>query len=142
MEPELSGIFRVKLVTKNIVRGSPGTQFMHMRVKKALLHTILLLVFQIIESLHCILKETHRKKAPLNETKMLTKSMNMDILAVGKSRLVNKRFLNKVSKKSSYWKNSVTFDSSFCIAHSIVLTCWKEQSFICTAYLMNHLFQT
>ena len=33
MESELSGIFRVKLVTKNIVRGSPGTQFMHMRVK-------------------------------------------------------------------------------------------------------------
>ena len=33
MESELSGIFRVKLVTKNIVHGSPGTQFMHMRVK-------------------------------------------------------------------------------------------------------------
>ena len=33
MESELSGIFRVKLVTKNMVRGSPGTQFMHMRVK-------------------------------------------------------------------------------------------------------------
>ena len=32
MESELSGIFRVKLVTKNIVRGSPGTQFMHVRV--------------------------------------------------------------------------------------------------------------
>ena len=32
MESELSGIFRVKLVTKNIVRGSPETQFMHMRV--------------------------------------------------------------------------------------------------------------
>ena len=36
MESELSGIFRVKLVTKNIVRGSPGTQFMHMRVKDLL----------------------------------------------------------------------------------------------------------
>ena len=33
MESELSGIFRVKLVTKNIVRRSSGTQFMHMRVK-------------------------------------------------------------------------------------------------------------
>ena len=33
MESELSGIFRVKLVTKNIVRGFPATQFMHMRVK-------------------------------------------------------------------------------------------------------------
>ena len=32
MESELSGILRVKLVTKNIVRGSPGTQFMHMTV--------------------------------------------------------------------------------------------------------------
>ena len=32
MESELSGIFRVKLVTKNKVRGSLGTQFMHMRV--------------------------------------------------------------------------------------------------------------
>ena len=36
MESELSGIFRVKLVTKNIVRGSPGTQFMHMRVKQGI----------------------------------------------------------------------------------------------------------
>ena len=35
MESELSGIFRVKLVTKNIVRGSLGTQFMHMRVNNA-----------------------------------------------------------------------------------------------------------
>ena len=34
MESELSGIFQVKLVTKNIVRGSPGAQFMHMRVKE------------------------------------------------------------------------------------------------------------
>ena len=34
MESELSSIFRVKLVTKNIVCGSPGTQFMHMRVKQ------------------------------------------------------------------------------------------------------------
>ena len=34
MESELSGIFRAKLVTKNIVREFPGTQFMHMRVKK------------------------------------------------------------------------------------------------------------
>ena len=33
MEFELSGIFPVKLVTKNIMSGSPGTQFMHMRVK-------------------------------------------------------------------------------------------------------------
>ena len=32
MESELSGIFRVKLVTKNIERGSQGTQSMHMRV--------------------------------------------------------------------------------------------------------------
>ena len=32
MESELSGIFRVKLATKNIERGSLGTQFMHMRV--------------------------------------------------------------------------------------------------------------
>ena len=34
MESELSGIFQVKLVTKIIERGSPGTQFMHMRVKE------------------------------------------------------------------------------------------------------------
>ena len=34
MESELSGIFQVKLVTKNIDRGSPGTQFMHMRVNE------------------------------------------------------------------------------------------------------------
>ena len=36
MESELSGIFRVKLVTENIVRGSPGTQFMHMRVNRTI----------------------------------------------------------------------------------------------------------
>ena len=34
MEPELSGIFWVKMVAKNIVLGSPGTHFMHMRVKE------------------------------------------------------------------------------------------------------------
>ena len=34
MESELSGIFRVKVVTKNIVRGSAGIQFMHMRVNE------------------------------------------------------------------------------------------------------------
>ena len=33
MEFEPSGIFYVKLVAKNIVLGSPGTHFMHMRVK-------------------------------------------------------------------------------------------------------------
>ena len=33
MKSELSGIFGVKIVTKIIVRGSSGTQFMHMRVK-------------------------------------------------------------------------------------------------------------
>ena len=32
MESELSGIFRVKLVAKNIVHGSPGTQFMHIYI--------------------------------------------------------------------------------------------------------------
>ena len=37
MESELSGVFRVKLVTKNIVRGSRRTQFMHMRVKLILM---------------------------------------------------------------------------------------------------------
>ena len=35
MEPELSGIFSVKMVAKNIVPGSPGTHFMHMRVKRS-----------------------------------------------------------------------------------------------------------
>ena len=35
MESELSGIFRVKLATKNIERGSLGTQFMHMRVNQS-----------------------------------------------------------------------------------------------------------
>ena len=33
MESELSDIFRVKLVTKTLVRGSPGNQFMEMLVK-------------------------------------------------------------------------------------------------------------
>ena len=34
MESELSGIFRLKLLTKSIERGSPGTEFMHMRVNR------------------------------------------------------------------------------------------------------------
>ena len=34
MEPELSRIVWVKMVSKNILLGSPGTYFMHMRVKK------------------------------------------------------------------------------------------------------------
>ena len=34
IEPELSGIFWVKMVAKIIVLGSPGTHFMHMRVNQ------------------------------------------------------------------------------------------------------------
>ena len=43
MEPELSGFFWVKMVTKNIVLGSPGTHFMYMRVKGIILrfHAVL-----------------------------------------------------------------------------------------------------
>ena len=37
MEFELFGIFRVKLVATNTVLGSPGTDFMHMRVNTLLL---------------------------------------------------------------------------------------------------------
>ena len=36
MESEHSGIFRVEMVTKNVVLGSPGTHFMHMSVKVVL----------------------------------------------------------------------------------------------------------
>ena len=49
MESELSGIFRVKLVTKNTVRGSPGTQFMHMRVKQGLyLFVVFVGIFRLL----------------------------------------------------------------------------------------------
>ena len=34
METELSVIFKVKLVAKNVLFWSPGTHFMHMRVKE------------------------------------------------------------------------------------------------------------
>ena len=34
MEIEHSGIFRVELVTKNVVLGSSGNHFVHMRVKE------------------------------------------------------------------------------------------------------------
>ena len=37
MESEHSGIFRVELVTKNVVFGSSGTHFMHMKLKDFLL---------------------------------------------------------------------------------------------------------
>ena len=33
MESEDSGIFRVELATKNVVLGSSGTDYMHMRVQ-------------------------------------------------------------------------------------------------------------
>ena len=56
MESEFSGIFRVKLVAKNIVRGSPGTQFMHMRVK-VLCHSCRTTTFQNI-SQKLFLKQT------------------------------------------------------------------------------------
>ena len=36
MESDLSGIFRVKPVTKNIVLVCPGTHFMHMSVNNEL----------------------------------------------------------------------------------------------------------
>ena len=49
MESELSGIFWVKLVRKNIVLGSLGTHFMHMRVNKCLLNVI----FSMIKALNC-----------------------------------------------------------------------------------------
>ena len=34
MESELSGFFRVKLVAKHIVLGSPGTHFMYLKIKQ------------------------------------------------------------------------------------------------------------
>ena len=37
MEPELSGIYRIKMIAKNIVLGSPGTHFTHMRVNELLI---------------------------------------------------------------------------------------------------------
>ena len=37
MESEHSGIFRVELVTKNVVFGASGTHFMHMKRKDFLL---------------------------------------------------------------------------------------------------------
>ena len=37
MEPELSDIYRVKMVTKNKVLGSTGTHFMHMRINVIIL---------------------------------------------------------------------------------------------------------
>ena len=40
MESEHSGIFRVELVTKNVVLGSWGTHFMHMRVNFTLLKNV------------------------------------------------------------------------------------------------------
>ena len=36
MKSKHSGIFRVELVTKNVVPGSSGTHFMHMRVNERL----------------------------------------------------------------------------------------------------------
>ena len=46
MEPEVSGIFWVKMVTKNKVLDSTGTRFMHMRVKEPGVLIILKLAIQ------------------------------------------------------------------------------------------------
>ena len=43
VEPELSGIFWIKMTCKNIMLGSLGTHFMHMRVK-TLVHVYQLLI--------------------------------------------------------------------------------------------------
>ena len=40
MESEHSDIFRVELVTKNLVLGFSGTHFMHMRVKRYIFGSI------------------------------------------------------------------------------------------------------
>ena len=40
MECEHSRIFRVELVTKNVVLGSSGTHFMHMSVKNTISHDL------------------------------------------------------------------------------------------------------
>ena len=49
MESELSDIFRVKPVTKNIVRVSPGTQFMYMRVNVWRSNVLILALCQLME---------------------------------------------------------------------------------------------
>ena len=56
MEPELSGIFRDKMV-KNIVLGSPGTHFMHMRVKAILryFHWVIFKQMDIISQMQNIM---------------------------------------------------------------------------------------
>ena len=54
MESELSGIFPVKLVTKNVVRGSPGTQFMHMRVKQEVGDDLNICVLSILLQLNTL----------------------------------------------------------------------------------------
>ena len=53
---------------------------------------------------------------------------------------------NSFSKKSvsklKYWKRSNIALIVTCSKTAFSKTCWKEQPFIFTAYLMNHIFQT
>ena len=51
VEPELSDIFWPKKVAKNIVLGSPGTHFMHMRVKHVLRVTEMFCIMLILNIL-------------------------------------------------------------------------------------------
>ena len=51
MKPELSGLFLAKMVTKNKVLGSPGTHFMHMRVKNVLRVTKMFCIILILNIL-------------------------------------------------------------------------------------------
>ena len=61
MESELSGIFRVKLVTKNIVRGSPGTRFMHMRVNSCDVMGEVFPLTAIAQKMKFFIKDFHSK---------------------------------------------------------------------------------
>ena len=54
--------------------------------QKTLLHTLLLLVFKMVESLQCILKDTHKKKSPSNKIPAFTKGINMNIWVAGTSK--------------------------------------------------------
>ena len=59
-----------------------------------------------------IFLNSHREKAPSNETPALTKSTNMDIWVVGTTnQLFTRGSLTETKfSKSSYWQNSVLCD--------------------------------
>ena len=96
-----------------------------------------------------VLKDTHREKAPSNETPILSKSMSMDIWVIGTSNRLfirDTRFLhwNKIFEKIVTGKTQFFVIDPFCTPHSIWrnINFWQSSSYGNVAFLILALSAT